>query len=225
MNIIVIPIYKNWHLCHSLLNSLRKFEKDNIDQVYVVNDFSKDAEVDGGLDFWVSSGLIHVQVIENEENLGFTLSANKGLKTASKDFSDSDVIHLISSDVKIGGRFIERVSQVAESQKALVGQKLLYGDTGWNTFDGKIFPYLEGWFLSCTVGGWKDLGYFDDAYAPYDYEDIDLSTMAASKGYKTIPMNLPTVTHAGGGTIGYTDERRAITERNREYFRRKWMNE
>ena len=224
MNKIVIPIYKNWMLCHRLLNDLRKYEKENIGQVVVVDDFSEDAEVDGGLEFWVDSGLFPITVLRNESNIGFTLSAIRGLHAACQG-EDDDVVFLISSDVRFGGRFIDMASQIALSQKSLVGQRLLFGDTGWNNFDGRIFPYLEGFFLACTSYGWSDLEYFDPNYAPYDFEDVDLSTNAVSKSYKLIPLNNPSIKHEGAQTIGYTPERKEITERNREYFRRKWINE
>ncbi len=69
----------------------------------------------------------------------------------------------------------------------------------------------------------KDIGYFDEDFAPMDYEDMDISTTALKKGYRLEPLNNPSIVHAGAGTYGYTEERRKQTERNREVFRNKWI--
>ena len=217
MNSIVVPIYKNWKLCHDLLNSLRKHEKDNIGEVVVVNDCSQDPEVEGGLEFWRDVKLFPVKIITNEVNVGFTVSSNRGLREAKHES-----VFLISSDVRIGGKFLEHANSLI-TPNSFVGHKLLSGSTGWNNFDGKIFPYLEGYFLAAKNFVWEDLGYLDEAYAPWDFEDVDISTTAVSKGYSLVPTNNPAVSHLGGMSIGYSPKREEITVRNKEYFRRKWL--
>lgn len=218
---IVIPIYKNWELCQSLLQDLMKHEKDNVDEVIIVDDFSEDAEVDGGLEFWVESNVLPVSVVRTERNGGFTISSNIGLKYA--DVITKGVSFLISSDVRIHGHFIDQATNILFDRKSLVGNRLISFDSGWNTFNGVTFEYLEGFFLACTNGGWRELGYFDQNYAPQDMDDVDLSTTAKSKGYKLISMNSPLIQHKGAGTIGYNPAREAVTIRNKEYFRNKWV--
>ena len=221
---VVVPVYKNWKLCQSLLNGLYRNEQENIDEVIIIDDASNDPEVDGGLEFWVESKLLPTTVVKNERNSGFTISSNNGLRYADKPFASKHITFLISTDVSISGKFIERAADILfGARRSLVGNKLLSNDTGWNTFDGLTFRYLEGWFLACTSDGWRDLGYFDENYSPFDYEDIDLSTVADRKGYKLVPLNAPVIKHLGAGTIGYNPAREAITKRNREYFRKKWM--
>ena len=90
-------------------------------------------------------------------------------------------------------------------------------------FDGKIFPYLEGWLLAFTKDAWNEIGGFDPIYAPNDAEDIDFSTTALSKGYKLIPLPEGLVTHIGSQTLSYGPEREALTKINIEKFRKKWM--
>jgi len=55
-----------------------------------------------------------------------------------------------------------------------------------------------------------------------DYEEIDISMTATQLGYDLIPLNSPYLKHLAAGTLGYTTERRAITEQNREKFFNKW---
>jgi GT2 family glycosyltransferase len=88
----------------------------------------------------------------------------------------------------------------------------------------KIFPYLEGWLLATTAESWKELGYFDERYAPHIFEDIDLSTTALSLGMQLVPLNNPNLSHAGGGTITYTEQRHELTRVNMKKFGEKWTN-
>ena len=71
---------------------------------------------------------------------------------------------------------------------------------------------------------WEELGYFDERYAPHDFEDVDLSTTALSKGFNLAQIVPETVVeHIGAQSIGYGDERSELTKKNREKFREKWI--
>ncbi len=219
---IVIPVYKNSELCEKILGRIYSHEKDMVDEVVIVDDCSNDNSLKEVFEHY--KNLLPLTVIVNEKNLGFTLSANKGLKFCEKPIATRHITFLISSDVEIRGKFIEKTADILlGARKSLVGGKVLFGDTGWNSFDGRVFFYLEGWFLAATSDGWRDLKYFDENYAPFDFEDIDLSTAAMKKGYKLIPLNSPALFHIGAASIGYNPEREAVTKRNREYFKNKWM--
>lgn len=213
---IVIPTYKTWHLTQELLNGLSAHEKENIDEVIVVDDASPEIQT-----LKTDLNFIYEKL---QKNSGFPTACNTGLKLASENIAEKRLVFLISNDVKVTGKFIEQAADILfDARRALVGNRHIVFDSGWNTFDGKTFDYLEGWFFGATSDGWRDLGYFDEAYSPYDYEDIDLSTTAKKKGYKLVSLNNPHVTHMGGQTIGFNPAREAITKRNREYFQKKWM--
>lgn len=219
---VVIPVYNQYRLTNQLLTDLLAHENSNIDQIIVADDNSPEQDAIDGLERWGMA--LPVKVLRQKQNLGFTLNANAGLKLATETKKDNHIVFLISDDVRIFGKFIDQSAEsLLSGRKHLVGQKLLSFDTGWNTFDGKTFSYLEGFFLAATANGWSELGFFDENYAPYDYEDIDLSTNAKKLGYKLTPLNSPAISHHGGGTIGYNPKREAITRRNQEYFRRKWV--
>jgi GT2 family glycosyltransferase len=220
---IVIPIYRKWHLCERLLASLYNHEAQNIHEVVIVDDHSMDNNVDVGLEMWSKAGLLPIKVLRNDENLGFTLSANRGLRACEKPPASRHITFLISSDVNILRGFIQPAADILlGARRCIVGGKLVVGDAGWNNFNGRIIPYLEGWLLAATSDAWRELDYFDPNYAPYDFEDVDFSTKASRAGYKLVPLNLPFISHIGGASIGYNPQREAITKRNREYFRQKW---
>lgn len=211
---VVVLGWNRWDLTRTLVRGLVEHEAENITELIIVDNGSDEAvrNVEG------------FPVHRLPKNIGFTLGANHGLRLALKELASRHLVFLISNDVQIKGKFIAQAADVLlGARRAFVGNKLFFNNTGWNTFDGRTFPYLEGAFLACTSDGWKDIGIFDENYDPFDYEDMDISTTASVKGYKIVPLNNPNIVHQGGGTLGYTPERLAITERNREYFKRKWL--
>lgn len=222
---IVIPTYNTWELTNKLLFGLIEHEHDNITEVIVVDDGSERAN--RSTEPWEERLLPYLRKTTRiealEKNSGFTLACNHGLKLATRPLASKHLVFLISNDVQIKGKFIEQAADILFSaRRHLVGNRHITFDSGWNTFQNKTFDYLEGWFLAATSDGWRDLNFFDPAYAPFDMEDIDLSTTAKTKGYKLVSLNNPNIVHQGGGTLGFNPEREKITLRNKEYFRTKW---
>lgn len=227
---IVIPLYNNFQLLHEMLWSLYRKERENIDGILVVNDCSTDTEVEGGLKWWKAewkekADPLLVMTLENEENLGFLKTSNRGMKhiadTVSQD--PNDIIILLSTDVKIYGKFVSQIKEMlANSPKSLVGGIVYNQDTGWNKFD-QIYPYVEGWLLATTVANWKELDYFDELYSPHVFEDIDLSTKALSLGYELVALNNVGLQHLAGQSIKYTPERDELTKINQKKFQSKWL--
>lgn len=219
MNInVVIPTYNHYDLLNALLLRLYKLERESITSILVMDDCSTDKEIRHGLAWWKSTGMLPLEVIHNEKNMGFLLNSNTGLRKF-----DTGITILLSTDVIIYGKFIQQIVDVLEHDpKSLVGGVLYVHDTGWNKFD-RIYPYIEGWLLATTSEGWKELDYFDPQYAPCDFEDVDLSTKAVAKGYQLVFLNNPSLHHMGGQSISYGPEREAQTRRNQEKFKTKWV--
>jgi GT2 family glycosyltransferase len=219
---VVIPFYNHWDLVHQSLFDLYQHCRNSLDEVLVVNDASTDDTVYQGLMWWKEQKMLPLKELQLSENQRFLRASNKGMAKAS-----GDILVLLSNDVRVKDdlcrQIINTISVEHYGERVLVGGRLLGWDTGWNTFDGKTFPYLEGWLLACTKTVWKELGGFDDIYAPNDFEDVDLSTRAVSLGYSLVNLDNPRVTHIGAQSIGYNPEREAITKRNREKFRAKWI--
>lgn len=214
----VIPSWNHFELINQLLCDVR----DNCtpDEIIVVDDCSTDQKAIDGLAWWAEN--YGVTVLRTPENQGFLRTSNFGLKQAT-----GDIVCLISTDVRIYKDLCPIVSaMMTVNPKLLLGGRYLDFDTGWNTFEGKIYKYIEGWLLITTKENWEELGYFDERYIPCDMEDICLSTTALSKGFDIAAISAVNgllVEHIGAQSIGYTEERRKITERNKKLFEEKWM--
>lgn len=209
----VIPAHNNWQLCHQLLFDIYK-NCSIPHEVIVMDDASTEESFLLGIEWWENTGLLPIKHCINKDNIGFLKNSNMGLKIA-----DGDIICLVSTDVRITQDIVNYWSNDA----SLVGGRLLDWDTGWNTFKGKIYPYLEGWILTTTKDNWKDLGYFDEKYAPHDFEDVDLSTKALGMGLSLEVYPEGYVSHIGAQTIPYGELREKQTRINKKKFEEKWV--
>lgn len=218
---IVIPSYKHPELANQILMDIYQ-NCPTVDEVLVVDDYSNDPSTVKAYEFWQKNESFPLKVLMLAENVGFLKASNIGMKAAS-----GDIIALISSDVTIKKDLPAFVRAMLEKvPDVLLGGKVYTETTGWNDFDGRIFPYVEGWALIAKKEIWENLGYFDEQFAPHDFEDVDLSTTAISKGYglaQFSPWYGEVLEHIGAQSIGYNDERLAITEAHRELFRKKWV--
>lgn len=213
----VIPNYNRYDLVHQTLFDIYKTCVP-VHEVIVVNDGCTEVESFTGIEWWKSTHMLPVRMLNLEENVGFLRASNAGLKKAT-----GEIICLLSNDVRVQGDIVTRIEHSLRNCDCLVGGRLLDWDTGWNTFDRKIFPYVEGWLLATTSAIWSDVDYFDEQFAPHDMEDVDLSTKVIAWGGKLDALPEDITHHLGAQSIGYNPEREALTKRNKEKFRQKWM--
>lgn len=203
---IIIPHFNKNELTNQLVLSLRKYCGKE-PEIIVFDDGSPDPYM---------NPLVTVTFVN--ENMGFLYASRAGLAIAK-----GDIKILMNNDVLVSGNFIPLVEkQIKRSPLSLVGNELINYDSGWNTFNGKVFPYLAGYFLAASKEIWDDIS-FDTRFAPNDMEDIDLSTQAYSLGYPVIALNSSFIRHIGAQTLGYNPQREAITIKNKKKFEDKWV--
>lgn len=219
---IILPFFNHWDLTHARLMELHKFAPDDC-EIILVNDASTDTDCEPGVAFWQKGASRHkILYRKNKENLGFGGSMNAGAEIAT-----GDILVFLSNDVISTNNFISEIKgRIAQNENSLVGGRIVYWPGGWNEFEhkGKKFtvPYCEGWLLACTRKVWDNLGGFDPRYGRYAVEDIDLSTTAISLGYELVGLNSSHLTHIGGATAKYDENRMEYTTRNKEKYIKKW---
>jgi len=188
-------------------------------EVIVVNNGSSD-QTRSILKWWADNADWRFLVKHKQKNIGFGPAVNEGAAAARGDY-----VFIISNDVALKGDFfgdvIAFLDKEADNDFICAG-RVIDWDAGWNSFPPEPpIHYAEGWFLSMKTKVWRKLGGFDGRFAPYDYEDIDLSYLAAQAGIRLRQLSIP-IQHIGAGTIGFNPGRRAITETNRIKFAEKW---
>jgi GT2 family glycosyltransferase len=210
----VIPTYNHFDLTNHLLSDIYAYSP-SVDEILILDNGSVDSSTVDGVNMWKSS--LPVRVVRVEENIGFIRICNWGVPQAAHEN-----IALISNDVRIKSDLANEIRAKLTNENVLGG--VLYREsTGWNQFGDRVFPYLEGWLLAFRKRTWKMLAGFNEDYAPADFEDVDFSTKAIGVGIQLEELE-GDYRHLVAQTIGYSPERLAITERNRDLFRSKWMS-
>lgn len=211
---VVVLMYNRWDLTHQLLYDLFNHSRQ-VDEVVVLDNGSTEVS---GIEWWTGATMLPVTPVRLEQNVGFLRGANAGMAAAKGDH-----LVLLSNDVRVKGPLVGMVrTSLNLFPKTILGGRVYTGDTGWNTFSGCTFPYAEGWLLACTKAAWKDIGGFDERFAPNDFEDVDFSTTAILKGYQIQELPTGVAEHIGAQTIGYSPLRYSLTERNQKKFKEKW---
>ncbi|MGJ8662908.1 MAG: glycosyltransferase family 2 protein [Marinicella sp.] len=101
MNIqIIVPIFNAFEVTSDAINALKKY--NNSDDVILINDASTDERING----LFNDLPFNWQVLQNEKNLGFVQTANRGMK-----LSDGHSV-LLNSDTLVSQNWLSRFKQV-----------------------------------------------------------------------------------------------------------------
>jgi Predicted glycosyltransferases len=101
---IVIPVYNGYEDVQMCLESIKKYTNLQKHRVLLVNDKSPDERI---LPFLESQVAENIVLINNEENLGFSGSINKGI-----EYGKNDVI-LLNSDTIVTKNWVEKIIATA----------------------------------------------------------------------------------------------------------------
>ena len=213
---VIIPTYNNHQFQANLKNNL-KFLKGC--EIIVVND-NPDISITDRL------SMFDIQIIHHEKNKGFAGAVNTGIHASKSDYIfllNDDVLLQDDSFQKALDAFISDSSLFAvsfaqiEKNGKMVGKNILFwkngfiqhdradnlkmGETGWAEGGSAIFDAKK----------MKQLGGMDELYAPFYWEDIDLSYRAKSHGYSILFDPDIKVIHHHETTIGSQFSKKKIT--------------
>lgn len=238
---ILIPVYEQWRITYSCLNSILLRSGNKVPyEVLILDDNSQDEIRD------LPGKAQGVRFIRNEKNLRFLRNCNHGATHARGK-------HLIflNNDTLVHDGWLDAMVNRAESDNeiGLVTAKLLCADGLLQEAGGIIFQDGSGWnygrgqnpnlpafsFFKDTDFGsgacilipqflWKEIGGFDDRFAPAYYEDADLAFAVRAAGYRTVYEPRAVVTHLEGVSHG-TDLNSGLKRyqvENQVKFEEKW---
>ena len=240
---IVIPNYNGKELLAELerAGSLDRAPHEN--EIIVVDD----ASTDGSVTF-LSEKFPDVKVIPLTKNQGFGEACNIGVATAK-----NRIIVLLNSDVKVCEDFIPKLTKhftdskvfavqpkvLAWNEESLNGglniPNMIYGYFAIeNESDRPRIAYVnESGPTFYAMGGamafdkikWEALGGFDNLYAPFCWEDIDISYRVLKRGWKVLYEPNSKVIHKHHATLAKVfapSYKKRIEQRNEMLFT--WKN-
>lgn len=230
---VVTPNYNGEKFLKAFFESLDN-DCDHIGEVIIVDNGSTDKSKE-----YIKSNSFNfpVNLIENDENLGFAPAVNQGIKVAKYDYifslnNDTEVkkgsigalIDLISSSDDI---FSVQAKMLQYNNKELiddVGDE--YNLLAWTKKTGENhksteFSEIREIFSSCAGAAMykksllEELGYFDDNFFAY-MEDVDLAIRSKINGYRNLLCPEAIVYHIGSATSGsrYNEFKVKLAARN-----------
>jgi len=215
---IVIPVYNKWPYTAACLNSLADATGSRSFEVIVVDDGSSDESET------MLRGIDGLTYVRNEQNLGFVGSCNRGAGLARGAF-----LVMLNNDTEVTSGWLDELIETLEQEPGagLVGARLVYPDgrlqesggiifhdgSGWNygREDDPEKPaynylrevdYCSGACIALRTGLFRELGGFDELFAPAYYEDTDLAFRVRQAGLKVFVQPASTVIHHEGATSG-----------------------
>jgi len=210
---VVVPIYNAYEDFEKCLYSLFKYQ--DIYRIVLIDDCSTDKRVKELLHTLKKHECERFRVIENEENVGFVRTVNKGMK-----MSKSDII-LLNTDTIVTKGWAEKMRACAHSSSSIATVNPFSNNCVVCTIPGGIpegftidsfaecveiasfkqYPELVtayGFCMYIKRDAIDKLGYFDEESFGKGYgEEADFCLRAIQKGYRNVLCDNTLVFHKG----------------------------
>lgn len=243
---IVIPCYNQIGYTYRCLSSILRHtdQTETPYEVIIADDVSTDATRD------LREYTKNLVIARNTENMGFLRNCNQAAALARGEY-----IFFLNNDTTVSEGWLRPLTVLLQQDATIgmAGSKLVYPDgrlqeaggiiwsdaSGWNygrlqdPMDPeynyvKEVDYISGAAILIRRRLWKELGGFDERFAPAYCEDSDLAFSVRKLGYRVVYQPQSVVTHYEGISNG-TDVNGTGLKRyqllNQEKFREKWREE
>ena len=241
---IVIPVYNQIHYTYACLLSILENTKDVTYEIIIADDVSTDATKELSL---YAENLV---ICRNKTNQGFLRNCNQAAKAARGKY-----VMFLNNDTQVTPGWLSSLVNLIESDPTIgmVGSKLVYPDgrlqeaggiiwsdgSGWNygRLDDPEKPeynyvkdvdYISGAAILLSTDLWKQIGGFDELFAPAYCEDSDLAFEVRKAGYRVVYQPLSKVIHfegvSNGTDVNGTGLKRYQVENSRK-LKEKWAEE
>jgi GT2 family glycosyltransferase len=215
---IIIPVHGQLAYTLNCLESLLGHAAGLSAEIVVVDDASPDATAE------VLEGVRGIMLWRNRTNLGFLRSCNAAAAAAR-----GKLIVLLNNDTRVLPGWLDALAESFRSfpRAGLVGSKLLYPDallqeagaiiwrdgSAWNYgrnddpnrpqyCHARQADYVSAASIAVPAAMWRDLGGFDERYAPAYCEDSDFALRVRAAGREVWYQPLSKALHYEGRTSG-----------------------
>ncbi len=241
---IVIPVYNQFSYTYHCLQSILKNSGEEISyEVIIANDCSTDDTTR------LSEIVDNVRIVTNQENLRFLKNCNHAAQYAKGEY-----ILFLNNDTQVQKNWLKPLVELMERDSAigLTGSKLVYANgmlqeaggiiwkdaSAWNYGNRsdpdnpefnyvKDVDYISGASILIRTSLWKEIGGFDEYFAPAYCEDSDLAFEVRKRGYRVVYQPASVVVHFEGISNG-TDVSSGIKQyqvKNNQKLKEKWADE
>jgi len=239
---IVIPVYNQFEYTYACVQSVLENTPDVSYEVIVADDGSTDATAE------IGRIIPNARAVRNAENLRFLRNCNGAATQARGRY-----ILFLNNDTQVRPGWLGALTSLMDADETIgmAGSKLVFADGrlqeagGILWRDGRAWnygrlgdpeaseynyvretDYISGAAVMIRADLWRDIGGFDERYAPAYNEDSDLAFEVRKRGYKVMYQPKSVVIHFEGVSNG-TDPssgQKAYQTANVEKFREKWKD-
>ncbi len=212
---IVIPNFNGEKL---LEKNLPNILESGAEEILILDDSSRDKSLEVLEKFKLQSSKL--KVIEHKKNKGFIPTVNELFEKAT-----GDIVVLLNNDVWVEKDFLRLLPKHFENEKVFAvnlheegeGPAAAFWKDGFFEFErGKELDLVQksawasGGSAAFSKKIWKELGGFDKTFAPFYWEDTDLSFRALKMGYEILWESQSNIKHEHETTIKKTFSQRYI---------------
>ena len=215
---IVIPVYNQFGYTYNCLKSIKNNSSHVSYEIIIADDCSTD-------DVKRLDEIIHgANIIHNAENLRFLMNCNNAAAQARGRY-----ILFLNNDTQVQEGWLSSLVELMESDGriGMAGSKLVYPDgslqeaggilwrdaSAWNYGNRadadrpeynyvKDVDYISGAAIMIKTSLWKEIGGFDERYAPAYCEDSDLAFEVRKHGFRVVYQPKSVVVHFEGVSNG-----------------------
>ena len=238
---IVIPVHNKFDFTYRCLASLTLMPTRASFEVVLVDDGSSDATRD------IAALVSGLRVVRHEESRGFVHACNAGAAEARGAF-----VLLLNNDTEVSPHWLDRLIEpfALYDDVGLVGAKLIFADGRLQEAGGVVWSdglagnygrlgnprdprytylreidYCSGACVILPAALWRELGGFDEAFAPAYYEDTDLAFRVRAAGKRTLYQPLAEILHFEGVSNGQdlTQGMKRFQALHEPLFRERWQ--
>lgn len=232
---VIVPIYNALDALKVLLASLLKNFNFELGEILLINDYSNQ-ETREYLTQFVNEHS-KFKLFNNEKNLGFVKTCNKGMQLAS-----GDIIVLLNSDTEIPSNFCEQIIKCFESDSK-IGIASPISSHSWlfyiplpknyslEKMNSKLrqkhkcsYPLIhaaEGFCFCIRKEVIEKQGYLDEIYGKGYHEEVDFAYRAISNGWKNVLIDNLYVYHKRHASFG-VEQREILLKQNDTVYRQRW---
>ena len=232
---IIVPIYNAIDDVKKLLESLSHNFNFNLGEVLLINDCSNNTTTNFLKNYCQKDSKF--KLLNNEQNLGFIKTCNKGLK-----LTDSEIVVLLNSDTIIPQEFAERIVKCFDSDKNIgLASPISSNSNSYYIYQRSrlsleemntrlramhictypVIPEAEGFCFCIRRKVIYKQGYLDEIYGKGYHEEVDFSYKAITNGWKIVLIDDLYVYHKRQATFG-AEEREKLLKQNDRIFYDRW---
>lgn len=220
---IIVPVYKGYKETVICINSVLHYRDSCRHKLIIINDNSPDEEIVKFLNSIIDENVL---LINNDKNLGFVKSANKGMRLSK----ENDIL-LLNSDTEVFGNWLEKIKNSAYVDKKIgtvtplsnsaticsyprfckdnelpVGMSLAKMNQIFEAISDNIpvqTPTGVGFCMYIKRAVLDDIGFFDEVSFGKGYgEENDFCMRAKKAGWNNVITTDTYIYHSGSASFG-----------------------